>query len=131
MSFMRSVHLIQSLRSLSQQRGLVIFAKSSHTTEKERIEEQTSKMSFNQQTPPTIILLKGDTSQGRGQLISNINACLAIQDTVRTTVFLPIPYFLTVAQLGPLGADKLMVDSRGTQDIHSLVNEHRGSDDFE
>jgi len=43
-------------------------------------------MSFNQQAPPTIILLKGDTSQGRGQLISNINACLAIQDTVRTTV---------------------------------------------
>lgn len=46
-------------------------------------------MSFNQQTPPTIILLKGDTSQGRGQLISNINACLAIQDTVRTTVTFP------------------------------------------
>ena len=45
-------------------------------------------MSFNQQTPPTIILLKGDTSQGRGQLISNINACLAIQDTVRTTVLI-------------------------------------------
>jgi T-complex protein 1 subunit eta len=43
-------------------------------------------MSFNQQNTPTIILLKGDTSQGRGQLISNINACLAIQDTVRTTV---------------------------------------------
>jgi T-complex protein 1 subunit eta len=45
-------------------------------------------MSFNQSGPPTIILLKGDTSQGRGQLISNINACLAIQDTVRTTVHL-------------------------------------------
>jgi T-complex protein 1 subunit eta len=53
-------------------------------------------MSFNQQAPPTIILLKGDTSQGRGQLISNINACLAIQDTVRTTVFPPLAYFLTV-----------------------------------
>jgi T-complex protein 1 subunit eta len=46
-------------------------------------------MSFNQSGPPTIILLKGDTSQGRGQLISNINACLAIQDTVRTTVLFP------------------------------------------
>ena len=70
-------------------------------------------MSFNQQAPPTIILLKGDTSQGRGQLISNINACLAIQDTVRTTVFLSSYVFSDCAQLGPLGADKLMVDSRG------------------
>jgi hypothetical protein len=52
--------------------------------------EQQHKMSFNQQAPPTIILLKGDTSQGRGQLISNINACLAIQDTVRTTVKQPL-----------------------------------------
>jgi hypothetical protein len=69
--------------------------KFSYTTEKEStFEEQTSKMSFNQQTPPTIILLKGDTSQGRGQLISNINACLAIQDTVRTTVFHSLNYFL-------------------------------------
>src|SRR5271170_5450480 len=50
---------------------------------------EKKQMSFNQQTPPTIILLKGDTSQGRGQLISNINACLAIQDTVRTTVTSP------------------------------------------
>ena len=51
--------------------------------------------------PPTVVLLKSgtDTSQGRGQIVSNINACLAIQDTIRTT-------------LGPLGADKLMVDSR-------------------
>ncbi|KAF1797224.1 chaperonin Cpn60/TCP-1 family [Mucor lusitanicus] len=51
---------------------------------------------------PQIILLKEgtDTSQGKGQLLSNINACAAVVDTVRTT-------------LGPRGMDKLMVDSRG------------------
>ncbi|KCV72027.1 T-complex protein 1 subunit eta [Fonticula alba] len=55
---------------------------------------------------PQIILLKEgtDQSQGRGQLISNINACQAITDTIRTT-------------LGPRGMDKLMVDSRGTVTI--------------
>ncbi|CAB08778.1 putative T-complex protein 1 subunit eta [Schizosaccharomyces pombe] len=50
---------------------------------------------------PVIVLKEGtDDSQGRGQLLSNINACVAVQDTIRTT-------------LGPLGADKLMVDDRG------------------
>jgi hypothetical protein len=51
---------------------------------------------------PQIILLKEgtDSSQGKGQLISNINACAAVVDTVRTT-------------LGPRGMDKLMVDERG------------------
>eukprot|EP00961_Rhodomonas_salina_P003114 42958-Rhodomonas_salina.3 len=46
---------------------------------------------------PSIILLKEgtDTSQGKGQLISNINACSAVADIVRTT-------------LGPRGMDKLM-----------------------
>jgi len=50
---------------------------------------------------PQIILLREgtDTSQGKGQLISNINACQAIMDTVRTT-------------LGPRGMDKLMHDGR-------------------
>jgi hypothetical protein len=60
-----------------------------------RTTTETDKMSFNQQNTPTIILLKGDTSQGRGQLISNINACLAIQDTVRTTVKCPVTSLLT------------------------------------
>ncbi|RIB06918.1 T-complex protein 1 subunit eta [Gigaspora rosea] len=51
---------------------------------------------------PQIILLKEgtDASQGRGQLLSNINACLAVVDTVRTT-------------LGPRGMDKLIVDEKG------------------
>lgn len=50
---------------------------------------------------PQIILLKEgtDTSQGKGQLISNINACEAIVDSVRST-------------LGPRGMDKLMFDGR-------------------
>jgi len=46
---------------------------------------------------PQIILLKEgtDTSQGTGQLISNINACSAVMDAIRTT-------------LGPRGMDKLI-----------------------
>ena len=50
---------------------------------------------------PQIILLKEgtDTSQGKPQLISNINACVAVADVVRTT-------------LGPRGMDKLMHDAR-------------------
>ena len=50
---------------------------------------------------PQIILLKEgtDSSQGKPQIISNINACQAISEAVRTT-------------LGPRGMDKLMVDGR-------------------
>jgi T-complex protein 1 subunit eta len=52
---------------------------------------------------PQIILLKEgtDTSQGKPQLISNINACMALVDTVRTT-------------LGPRGMDKLIHDERAS-----------------
>jgi len=55
---------------------------------------------------PGIILLKEgtDTSQGKPQLISNINACQSIVDAVRTT-------------LGPRGMDKLIVNSRGEATI--------------
>ncbi|XP_062229633.1 T-complex protein 1 subunit eta-like [Phragmites australis] len=51
---------------------------------------------------PQIILLKEgtDTSQGRAQVVSNINACTAVGDTVRTT-------------LGPCGMDKLIHDDKG------------------
>lgn len=45
-----------------------------------------------------------DTSQGKPQLISNINACQSIVDAVRTT-------------LGPRGMDKLIVDSSGKATI--------------
>lgn len=45
-----------------------------------------------------------DTSQGKPQLISNINACQSIVDAVRTT-------------LGPRGMDKLIVDSNGKATI--------------
>jgi len=55
---------------------------------------------------PGIILLREgtDTSQGKAQLISNINACQVIVDAVRTT-------------LGPRGMDKLIVDHRGVATI--------------
>lgn len=51
---------------------------------------------------PQIILLKEgtDASQGKPQLISNINACQMVVDAVRTT-------------LGPRGMDKLIVDENG------------------
>eukprot|EP01108_Squamamoeba_japonica_P001660 TRINITY_DN1726_c0_g1_i1.p1 TRINITY_DN1726_c0_g1~~TRINITY_DN1726_c0_g1_i1.p1 ORF type:complete len:539 (-),score=345.50 TRINITY_DN1726_c0_g1_i1:84-1700(-) len=54
---------------------------------------------------PSIILLKEgtDSSQGVGQVISNINACTAIVDMLRTT-------------LGPRGMDKLVYEGR-TQTI--------------
>jgi T-complex protein 1 subunit eta len=45
-----------------------------------------------------------DQSQGKGQIISNINACLAVQGTIKTT-------------LGPYGGDLLLVDSNGKQTI--------------
>lgn len=45
-----------------------------------------------------------DQSQGRGQIVSNINACLAVQSTIKGT-------------LGPYGGDLLMVDENGRQTI--------------
>ncbi|GMN54418.1 hypothetical protein TIFTF001_023544 [Ficus carica] len=55
---------------------------------------------------PQIILLKEgtDTSQGKPQLVSNINACTAVADVVRTT-------------LGPRGMDKLIHDDKGNVTI--------------
>lgn len=45
-----------------------------------------------------------DTSQGKPQLLSNIAACLAVADTLSTT-------------LGPRGMDKLIVNDRGEAQI--------------
>ncbi|XP_049821702.1 T-complex protein 1 subunit eta [Aethina tumida] len=55
---------------------------------------------------PQIVLLKEgtDTSQGKPQLISNINACQTVVDAVRTT-------------LGPRGLDKLIVQQNGKATI--------------
>lgn len=62
-------------------------------------------MSFGGQTPTVVVLKEGtDTSQGKGQIISNINACVAIQDTLKPT-------------LGPLGSDILIVSSNGKTTI--------------
>lgn len=62
-------------------------------------------MNFGTQTPTIVVLKEGtDTSQGRGQTISNINACIALQDTLRTT-------------LGPLGSDILIVGGKGETTI--------------
>lgn len=55
--------------------------------------------------PKILVLKEGtDTSQGKPQLISNINACQAVVDAVRTT-------------LGPRGMDKLIVSGQGKATI--------------
>lgn len=51
-----------------------------------------------------LIIAGTDQSQGRGQMVSNINACLAVQSTIKGT-------------LGPYGGDLLMVDENGKQTI--------------
>ncbi|KAL9045443.1 MAG: hypothetical protein Q9214_001509 [Letrouitia sp. 1 TL-2023] len=62
-------------------------------------------MSFGGQTPTIIVLKEGtDASQGKGQILSNIQACLGVQDTIRST-------------LGPYGGDLLLVDASGRQTI--------------
>jgi len=55
---------------------------------------------------PTVVLLREgtDTSQGNPQLLSNIAACLAISETLSST-------------LGPRGMDKLIVSDRGEAQI--------------
>lgn len=56
---------------------------------------------FYLQQAPIILLKDGtDTSQGKPQIISNVNACEAVVDAVRST-------------LGPRGMDKLIVDGHG------------------
>lgn len=60
---------------------------------------------FVEQQPQIILLKEGtDTSQGKAQLVSNINACTAVGDVVRTT-------------LGPRGMDKLIHDDKGSVTI--------------
>ncbi|CAH8552525.1 unnamed protein product [Heterobilharzia americana] len=56
--------------------------------------------------PARIILLKEgtDTSQGIPQIVSNITACGAVSDAVRST-------------LGPRGMDKLIIDDKGKATI--------------
>jgi T-complex protein 1 subunit eta len=62
-------------------------------------------MNFGGQTPTIVVLKEGtDTSQGKGQVISNINACVAIADTLRPT-------------LGPMGSDILIVGGKGETTI--------------
>src|SRR3989338_11304220 len=55
---------------------------------------------------PGIILLREgtDESQGRGQIISNINACAAVAEIVATT-------------LGPRGMDKLLYKQGGSTTV--------------
>lgn len=58
-----------------------------------------------------------DASQGKGQVISNINACVAVQATVKST-------------LGPYGGDLLLVDANGRQTITNdgatVMKVHKG-----
>lgn len=62
-------------------------------------------MSFNNQTPTIVVLKEGtDALQGKGQILNNINACLAIQETLKPT-------------LGPFGSDILIKSSNGKTTI--------------
>ncbi|KAM9914936.1 hypothetical protein OXX59_000060 [Metschnikowia pulcherrima] len=62
-------------------------------------------MAFNNQTPTIVVLKEGtDDSQGKGQILNNINACLAIQETLKPT-------------LGPFGSDILIKSSNGRTTI--------------
>ncbi|EDP45468.1 hypothetical protein MGL_0457 [Malassezia globosa CBS 7966] len=55
--------------------------------------------------PPVILLKEGtDMSQGKGQLLSNIGACLSVVSCVAST-------------LGPRGMDKMIVNERGEATI--------------
>jgi len=56
---------------------------------------------MNSAFQPQIILLKEgtDSAQGKSQIVSNINACQAVAETLRTT-------------LGPRGMDKLVYDGQ-------------------
>ena len=69
-----------------------------------RVRSQNQKRYKLSQLPQTLIPAGTDQSQGRGQVISNINACLAVQSTIKGT-------------LGPYGGDLLMVDANGRQTI--------------
>jgi len=61
---------------------------------------------------PTILLLKEgtDQSQGKGQIISNINACQVIVEIVKTT-------------LGPRGMDKLVVEGKDERSRVTISND--------
>lgn len=55
---------------------------------------------------PTVLVMKegSESSEGRSHMLSNIDACIAVGEAVRTT-------------LGPRGMDKLIVDSKGKATI--------------
>jgi T-complex protein 1 subunit eta len=71
-------------------------------------------MAQPQMMQPTILLLREgtDQSQGKAQVVSNINACQVIVDIVRTT-------------LGPRGMDKLVVE--GSQDRSKVTISNDGA----
>jgi len=65
----------------------------------------TDGLNVHGQQPTVVLLREGtDTSQGNGQLLSNIAACIAVADTLAST-------------LGPRGMDKLIVNDRGEAQI--------------
>ncbi|KAL5015835.1 hypothetical protein ScPMuIL_005424 [Solemya velum] len=68
--------------------------------------KQKDRRLYSVKMQPQIILLKDgtDSSQGTPQIISNVAACQAIADAVRTT-------------LGPRGMDKLIIDDKGKATI--------------
>lgn len=87
--------------------GTLTLERSQRSLENEMAQTQTAtpiqapmRLASGQVQPGILLLREGtDTSQGKAQLISNINACSAVADAIRTT-------------LGPRGMDKLLYDGR-------------------
>lgn len=65
----------------------------------------TENIPSSEMQPQILVLKEGtETAQGKAQVVSNINACQAVVDAIRTT-------------LGPRGMDKLIVDQKGAATI--------------
>ena len=87
------------LAQLDRKQWLLLEGRRPQSLFLKKAREQIDKSPFQ-----TNNLTGTDQSQGKGQVISNINACLAVQGTIKTT-------------LGPYGGDLLLVDGNGKQTI--------------
>ena len=84
----------------------LLLLRASERANERRYSISTNKTRSHRIMKPMIVILKEgtDSSQGKSQILSNISACQAVAETVRTT-------------LGPRGMDKLIVDNRGKATI--------------
>ena len=98
---LHSVLLLSFRLSIPTRKNVFWRANSNHPCTKRRF---ATKYSYHASRLDTDLFEGTDQSQGKGQVVSNINACLAVQSTIRGT-------------LGPYGGDLLLVDENGKQTI--------------